>query len=410
MSLVDSLRYMLRFMHMGFVAMDPRTGQVRAYVGDVDFNTWQHDNVSATHQPGSTFKLFAYATAIKQGWLPGEARLTDSYIDMEVLDKKGQRTRWRPKNANGNFSGSKLSLRTAFAQSVNTIAVKLGQEVGTNNIIETAKDMGITTKLDDAPSLPLGASDVSLLELVGAYSCVANKGEWVKPNLVLKIEDADGKEVYNAQQESRRVLSEVEAFYLQTLLAAGVGDAGGTSQAFAAAVHAGNWYWNKQIDLGGKTGTSNLNADAWFVGVSPHLVAATWVGGQYRQIHFRNGRQGQGSRAALPMVGLFFNKVLSDPALRTTYLARYIVPAGVSLSDLEPRNEIIVQPEVEDSVTTDSLSSMEETGKEASNLGLDDELNSPPNNTPQTAPQGQASPSSPPAQGNKKRTVEESLF
>lgn len=337
MSSVDSLRYMLHFMHAGFVAMEPQTGEVKAYVGDVDFNTWQHDNVRATHQPGSTFKLFVYATAMKQGWLPSDARLKDDYIQMNVVDENGKPSVWRPHNANGRFSGANIPLRAAFAQSINTIAVKLGQEVGIPNVIKTAQDMGIKSKLNDAPSLPLGASDVHLMELVGAYASVANYGEYVKPTMITRIVDREGKVVYEARKEVRTVLSDKEAFYMQTLLGAGMTDAGGTSQALASQNYIGQWFWNKRIDAGGKTGTSNSHADAWFVGVTPNLVGGAWVGGEYRQIHFRSGALGQGSKTALPIFGLFMKKVLSDAALAPKYLARYRIPEGVNPADLEGR-------------------------------------------------------------------------
>ena len=337
MSSVDSLRYMLHFMHAGFVAMEPQTGEVKAYVGDVDFNTWQHDNVRATHQPGSTFKLFVYATAMKQGWLPSDARLKDDYIQMNVVDENGKPSVWRPHNANGRFSGANIPLRAAFAQSINTIAVKLGQEVGIPNVIKTAQDMGIKSKLNDAPSLPLGASDVHLMELVGAYASVANYGEYVKPTMITRIVDREGKVVYEARKEVRTVLSDKEAFYMQTLLGAGMTDAGGTSQALASQNYIGQWFWNSRIDAGGKTGTSNSHADAWFVGVTPNLVGGAWVGGEYRQIHFRSGALGQGSKTALPIFGLFMKKVLSDASLAPKYLARYRIPEGVNPADLEGR-------------------------------------------------------------------------
>ncbi len=337
MTSVDSLRYMLRFMHAGFVAIEPQTGDVKAYVGDIDFNTWQHDNVKATHQPGSTFKLFVYATAMKQGWLPSDSRLKDEYIQMNVVDEQGKPSVWRPHNANGRFSGANIPLRAAFAQSINTIAIKLGQEVGIPNVIKTAQDMGIKSKLNDAPSLPLGPSDVHLMELVGAYASVANYGEFVKPTMITRIIDREGKVVYESRKEVRTVLSDKEAFYMQTLLGAGMTDAGGTSQALASQNYIGQWFWNKRIDAGGKTGTSNSHADAWFVGVTPNLVGGAWVGGEYRQIHFRSGALGQGSKTALPIFGLFMKKVLSDAALAPKYLARYRIPEGVNPADLEGR-------------------------------------------------------------------------
>lgn len=361
MSSIDSLRYMLRYLHAGFMAMEPKTGAVRAYVGDVDFNTWKHDKVASAHQPGSTFKLFVYAAAIKQGWLPSDAKLKDEYIQMDVVDKDGKPSVWRPHNANGRFTGARLPLRAAFAQSINTIAVKLGQEVGIDNVIRTAQDMGISSNLDNTPSLPLGSSDVTLKELVAAYGSVANYGEYVAPQLITRIEDAEGKILYEARREARTVMTEREAFYLQTLLGAGVSDGGGTSQSLGSQSYLGQWYWNKMLDIGGKTGTTNSHADAWFVGVTPNLVGGAWVGGEYRQIHFRSGALGQGSKTALPIFGLFMKKVLSDNHLRPKYLAKYTIPEGVNPADLQGQIEYAPKDTTEvDSLILEDLPPVEE--------------------------------------------------
>lgn len=331
-STMDSIRYMVRFMHTGFVAIEPSTGYVKAYVGDVDFDTWKYDKVRSMRQPGSTFKLFVYATAMKQGWTPSDARLKDSYIRMEVYDaKRDTTTIWQPHNANGHFSNANLPLRSAFAQSVNTIAVKLGQEVGIKNVVETAHDMGIESPLNETPSLPLGSSDVNLLELVSAYGTVANDGVHVAPVLVTKIVDRDGNVVYEAAPTRTKALDERSAFFMQKLLEAGVRDGGGTSQTLGSATYLGRF--NGKIDFGGKTGTSNNHSDAWFVGVTPALVGGAWVGGEYRSIHFRSGKLGQGSRTALPIFGLFMNKVLNDPIFAPRYLKLYKpAPEGVNAS------------------------------------------------------------------------------
>ena len=325
MSTMDSIRYMVKYMHTGFVAMEPQTGYVRAYVGDIDFKTWKYDKVQAMRQPGSTFKLFVYATAMKQGWTPADARITDSYIRMEVYDPaQGKNTIWQPHNANGHFSNANIPLRAAFAQSVNTIAVKLGQEVGIDNVIQTAHDMGITSKLENAPALALGSNDVTLFEMVNAYASVANDGMHVAPVLVTKIVDADGRTVYEAKHEERRALPYRAAFYMQKLLEAGVRDGGGTSQTLGGSAYLGRY--GNQLDFGGKTGTSNNHSDAWFIGVTPGLVGGAWVGGEYRSIHFRSGRLGQGSRTALPIFGLFMKKVLEDESLKGKYMLKYPAP------------------------------------------------------------------------------------
>lgn len=322
MSTMDSIRYMVRFMHAGFVAMEPATGYVRAWVGDIDFASWKYDKVRAMRQPGSTFKLFVYATAMKQGLTPADRR-RDEYIRMEVYDKrKGENQVWQPHNADGRFTNSDVPLRAAFARSINTIAVKLGQEVGIDQVVRTAKDMGIKSPLDETPSLALGSSDVNLLEMVNAYATVANDGMHVEPVLVTKIVDDEGETVYEAATDATQALPYRAAFFMQQLLEAGTHDGGGTSLSLGRYVGRNN----RSIDYGGKTGTSNNHSDAWFIGVTPALVGGAWVGGEYRSIHFRTGALGQGSRTALPIFGLFLEKVLADNALRNRYLKTYPAP------------------------------------------------------------------------------------
>lgn len=352
MSTVDSLRYMVKFMHTGFVAMEPETGHVKAYVGDIDFKTWKYDKVKSMRQPGSTFKLFVYATAMKQGLTPSDAR-KDEYIRMEVYDKrKNETTVWQPHNANGHFTNANIPLRSAFAQSINTIAVKLGQEVGIPNVIQTAHDMGIKSPLDDIPSLPLGASDVNLFELVSAYGTVANGGVHVEPVLVTKIVDSEGNVVFEAKHEEMRALPQKAAFYMQKLLEAGVRDGGGTSQTLRAGMYLGPFF--AHLDMGGKTGTSNNHSDAWFVGVTPSLVGGAWVGGEYRSIHFRTGALGQGSRTALPIVAQFMRSVMDDPQLRTKYLHKYgLPPEDVDVSTWQAT--YVPREEESDSLAGDSL-------------------------------------------------------
>ena len=309
MSTMDSIRYMVRFMHCGFVAMEAETGHVKAWVGDLDFDSWKYDKVTAMRQPGSTFKLFVYTEAMNQGLTPCDRR-TDEYFSMKVFDKsKNKEVTWAPTNANGFFTGDTMPLKAAFAQSVNSIAVKLGQEMGINRIAATAHAMGIQSKLHETPSLALGASDVNLLELVNSYSTVSRNGVYVSPVLVTKIVDRNGTVVYTSHEEKKTAISAKSAFFMQQLLMGGLREPGATSMSLNRYVSS-----FRDTDFGGKTGTSNNHSDAWFVGVSPKLVAGAWVGGEYRCIHFRTGALGQGSRTALPICGLFFESVLKDKA------------------------------------------------------------------------------------------------
>ena len=308
MSTMDSIRYMVKFMHCSFVAMEPQTGHVKAWVGDVDFNSWKYDKVTAMRQPGSTFKLFVYTEAMNQGLTPCDKR-RDEYISMQVYDKrKHEMTTWTPTNANGHFSGDSIPLKGAFAKSINSVAVRLGQEMGIKNIIKTAQDLGIKSPLDDTPSLALGASDVNLLEMVNAYCTIADDGKHVEPVLVTRIVDREGKEVYVGPTEEKQAIPYKSAFFMQQLLMGGMREPGGTSQSLWGYVGGA-----PDTDFGGKTGTSNNHSDAWFICVSPNIVTGAWVGGEYRSIHFRTGALGQGSRTALPICGYFLQSLMADP-------------------------------------------------------------------------------------------------
>ncbi len=307
----DSIKYMTTFMHCAMLAMEPQTGAVKAWVGDIDFGTWKYDKVTAMRQPGSTFKLFVYTEAMNQGLTPCDKR-RDEYISMQVYDKvQKKEVTWTPSNANGSFSGDSMPLKSAFAKSINSVAVRLGQEMGIKRIIETAQKMGIKSPLDETPSLALGSSDVNLLELTNAYCTIADDGKHHEPVLVTRIVDRDGNEVYTGPTTNEQVIPYKSAYLMQKILMSGTHDGGGTSISFAAREYAGNSF--KDTDWGGKTGTSNNHSDAWFMGVSPNLVVGAWVGGEYRSIHFRTGALGQGSKTALPICGYFVNSLLSDP-------------------------------------------------------------------------------------------------
>lgn len=307
----DSIKYMTTFMHCAMLAMEPQTGAVKAWVGDIDFGTWKYDKVTAMRQPGSTFKLFVYTEAMNQGLTPCDKR-RDEYISMQVYDKvQKKEVTWTPSNANGSFSGDSMPLKSAFAKSINSVAVRLGQEMGIKRIIETAQKMGIKSPLDETPSLALGSSDVNLLELTNAYCTIADDGKHHEPVLVTRIVDRDGNEVYTGPTTNEQVIPYKSAYLMQKILMSGTHDGGGTSISFAAREYAGNSF--KDTDWGGKTGTSNNHSDAWFMGVSPNLVVGAWVGGEYRSIHFRTGALGQGSKTALPICGYFVNTLLSDP-------------------------------------------------------------------------------------------------
>ncbi|MCI7310663.1 MAG: penicillin-binding protein, partial [Prevotella sp.] len=324
--------------------------------------SWKYDKVTAMRQPGSTFKLFVYTEAMRQGLTPCDKR-RDEYISMEVYDKKKQETTiWTPSNANGSFSGDSIPLKNAFAKSINSIAVRLGQEMGIKNIIDVAQKMGVKSPLEDTPSLALGSSDVNLLEMVNAYCTVANDGKHRDPVLVTKILDKDGNEVYIAPTIEEQAISYKSAFLMQQLLMGGMREPGGTSQSLWGYV--GNY---TDCDFGGKTGTSNNHSDAWFMGVSPRLVVGAWVGGEYRSIHFRTGALGQGSKTALPICGLFLQAVLNDSAFKH-YRAKFNKPKDADItSDMYNCGSYYPRAR-KDTTQTDSLNAEEPQYDENGNL------------------------------------------
>ena len=350
MSSMDSIRYMEHFMHCGFVAIEPQTGHVKAWVGDIDFKTWKYDKVTAMRQPGSTFKLFVYSEAMNQGITPCDTR-KDEYFSMKVMDHDKEVT-WAPTNADGRFSGANITLKQAFAMSINSVAVRLGQEVGIDRIVQTAHEMGIKSKLDPTPSLTLGASDVNLLELVGSYCTPVNDGKAIDPVLVTRIEDRDGNVIYEANPEERQALSPKSAFYVQQLLMGGMSGTSSRLRGFVGDA-------NNDTDFGGKTGTSNNHSDAWFVGTTPRLVCGAGVGGEYRCIHFRTGQLGQGNRTALPICGYFLGSVLADKQFKH-YRVKFNKPEDIG--DLIDYNcgGYFKAPADSDSLAVDSLAAKPE--------------------------------------------------
>ena len=346
MSTMDSIRYMEHFMHCGFVAMEPQTGHVKAWVGDIDFKTWKYDKVTAMRQPGSTFKLFVYAEAMNQGITPCDTR-KDEYFAMKVYDAKEKKeVTWAPTNADGRFSGANITLKQAFAMSINSVAVRLGQECGIERIAKTAHDMGIKSHLDPTPALALGSSDVTLEELVNAYCTPCNNGKHREPVLVTRILDRDGNEIYVAPDDEQQALSTKSAFMVQQLLMGGMS---GTSSRLRGFVG----YDVTDTDFGGKTGTSNNHSDAWFIGTTPKLVCGAWVGGEYRCIHFRTGELGQGNRTALPICGYFLQSVLKDERFKQ-YHAKFDKPTDLSANDYGCGGYFKARAD-SDSISVDSL-------------------------------------------------------
>lgn len=315
LSTMDSIRYMNHYLHTGFIAMEPGTGHVKAWVGDINYDFWQYDKVAQSkRQPGSTFKLFVYTAAIENGIAPCDKRY-DQPVKWEYTEK-GEPKVWQPKNADWSYRGN-VTLKYAFARSINTVAVQLAREVGIPEVISYAHKLGIKTRLEDMPSTSLGSSDVSLYELVNSFGTIVNEGKHTEPVVVTRIEDKNGKLIYSAAKTTKQVIPYQTAWLMTELLKGTMTEPGGTTQAL--------WEWdlfNYATDFGGKTGTSSNHSDAWFVGVTNNLVAGAWVGGEHRSVHFRTGRLGEGSKTALPIYGLFMEKVVKDEQL-TRYRGKF---------------------------------------------------------------------------------------
>lgn len=311
MSSMDSIRYYKRFLQCGMMSMDPYSGFIKAWVGGINFDFFKYDHVKqGRRQPGSSFKPVLYCSAI-DGPLnlsPCDRRKDEPFKSEWV--ENGEKKTWEPKNADGVFTYSDMTLRRAIGRSVNSVAAKLTEEVKPRTVIEYAQKLGINTnKFKPVLSIGLGTEDVSLYELVNAYATFANGGYLVEPMLVYKIEDAKGKILFEFETKKELVIKEESAYLMQYMLRGGIEEPGGTGQALWGYNFLGN---NGQV--AGKTGTTSNYSDAWYVGFTKDLVCGVWVGGDDRSIHFR-GRMGEGSRSALPIFGRFMEKVYNDKNL-----------------------------------------------------------------------------------------------
>lgn len=305
MSHMDSLRYYKKILQCGMMSMDPYTGHIVAWVGGIDYNHFQYDHVKqAKRQPGSTFKPFVYAAAIDGPLNYSPCTTVQDKAISKTFMENGKEVTWQPKNANGVFSNANLTLRQALVRSINSVAVQLTESVGYGTVVEYAKKFGIKSSMQAVPSIGLGTSDVSLFEMVGAYSAFVNEGVRVEPLFIKEIKNRNGKTIKLFESILEKSISEETAYLMQQMLRGNIDDAGGTGQRMRN-------YWaifQNGGQMGGKTGTTSNNSDAWYIGFTKDLVSGVWVGGDDRSIHFK-GSMGEGSRSALPIVGLFLDKV-----------------------------------------------------------------------------------------------------
>lgn len=312
MSPIDSIIHHLQFLNAGFIAMDPSTGGVKAWVGGIDHDFFQFDhvNVNTKRQVGSIFKPIVFAMALEKGVDPCAliSASRPTYIDKEGVE-------WTPRNTQNDYQ-VEYTMRGALAYSVNTVAAKLIQKAGVENTLQLAHQMGITSEVPDVPSIALGVSSISLMEMATAYSCLANKGMTVSPHYISRIHDKNGNVFtdFNGLSETKRVLSEQTAALMISLMR------GVVNEGTAARLRYQYGIYN---DVAGKTGTTQSNADGWFMAVTPNLVVGSWVGADDPRIRFRRTDLGQGSSTALPITGVFFKQVNSDPTFKSMTKAKF---------------------------------------------------------------------------------------
>jgi penicillin-binding protein 1A len=309
MSPLDSIKHYLRFLNAGMLAMDPRNGEIKIWVGGVNHQYFQYDHVKETtkRQVGSTFKPIVYASAIEQGERPCAFITAEKtvYNNMEG---------WTPKNTDENYD-LKFSMPGALAYSVNTVSVRVLEKAGMNNTIRLAHNMGVKSELEAVPSMALGTADISMMEMVTAYSAFASKGKVPEPFYLTSVAAHDGTVLERFTNEKpATAMSEETAQLMLHMLRRAVNE--GTSASLRSQFGLTN-------DIAGKTGTTQSNTDGWFIGITPKLVVGAWVGGDDPTIRFRTTALGQGARTALPLVGELFRLAKTDKTLDSLTRARF---------------------------------------------------------------------------------------
>ncbi|MBB1149140.1 MULTISPECIES: PBP1A family penicillin-binding protein [unclassified Myroides] len=329
----DSIVYYKHFLQTGMMSMEPQTGHIKAWVGGINYKHFQYDHVGqGARQVGSVFKPFVYATAIEQlHYSP-----CDSIIDSPFTMPKGRYgigQDWSPQNSNRSYKGI-MTLKQALAGSVNTITAKLMDKVGPKAVVNMTRDLGISADIPQSPAIALGAVDITVSDMVAAYSTFANQGIYVKPIFVTRIEDKNGVILFNAVPETKDVLSKDVAYTVVKLLE-GVTESGSgvrlrtTWQGPGYKRVTGHPY-KFTNPIAGKTGTTQNQSDGWFIGMVPNLATGVWVGNDDRAAHFDTMLYGQGATMALPIWGLYMNKCYADKTLNVSKSA-FEVPQGLSI-------------------------------------------------------------------------------
>ncbi len=308
MSPWDSIRYYKAFLQTGFMSMEPQTGFVKAWVGGINHHHFKYDHVQVGHarQVGSTFKPFVYAMAIQEGFSPCY-RIPNVPVTIHFDDKD-----WTPKNSDGpnsKLNGKMLTLQQALANSVNYISAYIMKQFGPRPIVDLVRRMGITAPIEPVPAICLGTPEISVFEMVGANSTFANKGRWIEPIFVTRIEDRNGKVLADFTSKTEEAMSEEKAYIMLALMKGVVNHGTGVRLKYR---------YKLNMPIAGKTGTTQNNSDGWFMGLTPDLVSGVWVGGEDRSVHFNSTEEGQGASMALPIWAKYMQKVYADKSLKVT--------------------------------------------------------------------------------------------
>ena len=317
-SVYDSLTYYLNFLHSGLLSMEASTGYVRAWVGGINSKYFKYDHVTSKRQAGSSFKPIIYAAALKNGHDPCLYIPNDSVTYEEYNN-------WTPRNSNRRYGGY-YSMKGALTHSVNTISVKLLKETGINEVIDFSKQLGIAGDLPEVLSLALGTGDVSLKEMVQAYSIFLNKGNVVNPVYLKRIEDKFGNVLYEGKSVISDPVIDPDQALLMTEMMKGVVD-NGTASSLRTVYGFDN-------EIAGKTGSTQNYTDAWYIGYSPLLITGVWVGGDHPKVRFRYGGYGQGASAALPIWARYMQKIYRNPLYRHSKNLTFQIPDKV-ISELD---------------------------------------------------------------------------
>ena len=308
MSPYDSIRYHKQIAQAGLMSMEPATGDIKAWVGGIDWKHFQYDHVKqGKRQVGSTFKPFVYATAIMNlGMTPCSTVSNATYT-------KGD---WVVEGNGGN-----LTLRDALAHSKNPVAVRLIESVSPKKVIQLARDLGVTEEMPNEYAIALGSSDITIYEMLGAYSSFANFGNYIKPEMVWRIEDANGRVIKEVKNETKEVMNEMYAYTMIDLMK-------GVTRFGTASGELRRMGIPETVEIAGKTGTTQNNSDGWFMGITPNLATGVWVGWEDRATHFFNTGEGQGAKMALPIWGIFMKKVWADKELGITPDDKFAKPSN----------------------------------------------------------------------------------